>query len=178
MFINDPLPQPRRAGEAGGPVTRGVRSRPLKEPEPDPIYTWPEDDGSVYFSTAAQPGASELRAPEMQDPFKAAQWRPGQSGNPAGRPPVSLKASLRKYIDFDEFAQAIAADCRMPGTAGADNRWRVFEHFEGKAKQALELAPDDDSLSLLARLTFAIEAASRGEPVPPQLLPPATEPNA
>lgn len=72
-----------------------------------------------------------------QDVYKARPWlfKPGQSGNPAGRPKgtVSLKTFAKKYI------QELSDEEKMEFIKGMDKK-DIWEMSEGKAKQDLEVS--------------------------------------
>ena len=147
-------------------MTRGLRSRPLIEPEPDPPL--------VTFA----PSYVEQRASELQ-PVRLANgtFAPGFSGNPHGPGPrASVTEILRKATD----PQALAAELHFHAFVkhNLEAVTYIYDRLDGRPRQSVEVSGDEGSLSLLERLTLAIEAASRGEPVPPQLLPPVSEPNA
>lgn len=67
--------------------------------------------------------------------LKPWQFKPGQSGNPAGKKPgtVSLKTYAQKYL------QGLTDDEKLEFMEGIDKK-TVWEMAEGKAKQDVEMS--------------------------------------
>ena len=147
-------------------MTRGLRSRKLIEPEPDPPVP-------SFATSYVQQGSSDLL--DISKSWDAnGKFLPGHPGLPgAGRPrSVSVTEILRKATD----PQALAAELHYHAFVkhNLEAVTYIYDRLDGRPRQSLEVAADEGSQSLLERLVLAQEAVSRGESIEAQFQPPAT----
>lgn len=91
-------------------------------------------------------------------PPKETQFKPGQSGNPAGRPPTKkVRAAIRHLSD--------AAIASLGKGVLAGEQWAVtlwFHYFYGKPKELHELSgPNGEALTIEIR---KLSPTDEGEP--------------
>jgi hypothetical protein len=88
-------------------------------------------------------------------------WKPGQSGNPGGRPRKSLVDEVAKAVleeNIDGIKAQMKATLTSNGMAGVLLLKEIFERVGGKVTQGIELSgsvnamTDDEILSRLASL--------------------------
>lgn len=81
-------------------------------------------------------------------------WKPGQSGNPFGRPPkeLSVTAALQEKLSPGELADALISLIRQGDRAAI---FYAIDRIDGKARQALEVT-NIDTAALGAQLQALI----------------------
>ena len=83
-------------------------------------------------------------------------FKPGQSGNPAGRPPgsISLVSALKKHLkeNPDEVKQIVLATIRDAKEGDAQARKLVWDRIDGPVAQQINVSQltDDQLLAVLA----------------------------
>jgi hypothetical protein len=88
------------------------------------------------------------------DPSPGHRWKPGQSGNPGGRP-KGLERKVRELVDFDRIV-AFLADVALGTGVGAGAKMRdrieaaklLCDRGFGKARQTVDIAADVNSSGL------------------------------
>lgn len=84
---------------------------------------------------------------------KAVQFKPGQSGNPAGKPPgtLSIKARVRAALEKDP--QAMEAFVKHFTHKNRELTWQMLE---GKPKQENEVTVDKEGIQSLTEFFRAV----------------------
>jgi len=94
----------------------------------------------------------------MENTEKPWLWKPGQSGNPSGRPKgaLNLKNKIRKYLEenpgeVDQLVQHFVK--KDPGL--------MWQMLEGRPKQNVDMDVDKDSISELTNLFRAMAGVTQ-----------------
>lgn len=137
-------------------MTRGKRTRPLIEPEPDP----PVVQDYTAQVIVEMPNDVSVTAKQKGNIANLKPWQPGQSGNPAGRIMKTWKSYIDQLLPPYEHAQLLAADARRSDTIGAETRRWLAEQRTGKATAAIELSTSETDPAVQAMNRLA--EVSRG----------------
>ena len=105
------------------------------------------------------PENTPLNKKPLNPAFEAAMWKPGESGNPGGRPKKkSITELYEKLLAEPEFMEDLEASIRkmiLSGRmVGQLQLKEMAERVEGKVTQPLDI---DMNLSLAERMTKARE---------------------
>ena len=125
-------------------------------------------------SEATEPTESNAVKQQRIRPWLAAStWKPGQSGNPAGRKPRrTVEMVLKEIVDPVACAELMWKEAQLPGRIGFENRVYMLNRMYGAPKQMVSFETDEADIRLeAARLMYEhllALAVARGE------LPPAT----
>lgn len=113
-----------------------------------------EPDEPLEVVSVTPESTSENKPVKLPEAFVAAQWKPGQSGNPGGRPSNPFKPEILKQLDTETLGRLIrkVVDQALEGDEKA--RRFIAEYTTGKPALAQEdrdaLEKSDRSLESLA----------------------------
>jgi len=76
-------------------------------------------------------------------------FKPGQSGNPGGRPKDFLSAAYRTLLEDEEIAKAIAKAIVKKAMRGSvAHAAELADRTEGKPRQSVEIEQDEFALNI------------------------------
>ncbi len=157
-------------------MTRGLRSRPLIEPEPDPPTP-------VVQPAYVYQGPSDVSISQWKD--EQGKFLPGHPSFSPGRPKsVSVTEVLRSKIDPHRLADTLIAMALGTGGRSPDREalTYIYDRLDGRPKQALDVStPEDDPMVTAARrqaLAFEnmLRLARGEEPLPTLIEAPISQP--
>lgn len=122
-------------------------------------------------------------------------WKPGESGNPAGRPPkpLSITSKIKEYLerDIDEIARVAVAQLKQPGKEYVALLKEVLDRVEGKVASEVNIKSvvmhigDEYAQRGLAAIrtdlndrkkAYSIDVTPEILPMPPTILTPESPP--
>jgi hypothetical protein len=116
----------------------------------------------------SSPENTPLNKPKLTPEMEAAQWKPGQSGNPGGRPkkkPITemYERILSDPANLEAIEQAIVKSLLKGNMAMVLQLREVTDRVEGKITQPVEVSGDLGLAERIAKVRADIASGGTGE---------------